>query len=212
LYNYYFKKYDMRRIFVSSLIYLLLSYNFSTAQELNKPVFDSLIMELNKIKEDDTNKVKLLCKISDVCNEEEMLNYLEPALQLAQKINYKSGIARALANISYVAIIKGENLEALKNFKECLKIQEEVGDKNEMATTLNNIGYIYQHFGDISIALSYYTKALRIQEEIGDKKQMANSLANLGFVYDTQGEKQKSYEYYRKSFEINETINDPEGL
>jgi tetratricopeptide (TPR) repeat protein len=202
----------MKKISVLSLLFLLLNCFFTIAQNLNNPGFDSLMIELNKITKEDTNKVNLLCKISDVCPEEDMLKYVKPALRLAQKLNYKRGIADALSNISYAAVLKGDNSEALQNYKIILKIEEEIGDKKLMATTLNNIGYIYQHFGDISVAVDYYMRGLKIQEEIGEKKQIAISLVNLGDIYDSQGEKQKAYECYQKAFEINELLNDPEGV
>jgi hypothetical protein len=54
---------------------------------------DSLLAVLKNTR-NDTNRVKLLCQLSELCEEKDILKYAEPALALSEKLNFKKGIKR----------------------------------------------------------------------------------------------------------------------
>jgi two-component sensor histidine kinase len=176
---------------------------------------DSLLNLLKAAKED-TNKVNILYHLSEECVEEDVLKYAELAMQLAEKLNYKKGIAGASNNIGFVYANKGQIEKALEYFMKSLKIREEIGDKQGTAASLNNIGYIYHEQGQIAKALEYDMKALKIREELERsaspaemrelKLGIANSLTNIGYIYKEQARLEKALEYFMKSLEIQEEL------
>src|SRR6476620_3359127 len=76
---------------------------------------DSL-QNLLKFAKEDTNKVKILYELSEKCAQEDILKYAIPALELAEKLNFKKGIADALNNIGYAYGASGNLSEALEYY------------------------------------------------------------------------------------------------
>jgi two-component system sensor histidine kinase UhpB len=172
---------------------------------------DSLLNLLHKAKED-TNKVNILYQLSEICEEADILKYAVPALELAQKINYKKGIANAATNIGYVLGLQGDYVKALSYEQKSLAIREETGDKKGIAISLNNIGYIYYNQGAIPQALEYFIKSLKIKEVTGDEKGTANGLNNVAQIYNSQGDTEKAIEYWQQCMALSTKIDYPFGL
>ena len=171
---------------------------------------DSLRIQLKSDKED-TNKVNHLNALGW------QLMYNDPdtsiilgnqSLQLAEKLNWKKGIASSLGNQGVYCWLKTDYPQALDYYLKALKIDEELKDKNGMAKRLSNIGNIYAQQGDYPKALDYYFKALKMKEEIGAKNEIAKTLGNIGGVFTEQKDFQKALEYYFKALKIGEEIGD----
>lgn len=172
---------------------------------------DSLLNLLHKAKED-TNKVNILYQLSEICEEADILKYAVPALELAEKINYKKGIANAATNIGYVLGLQGDYVKALSYEQKSLAIREETGDKKGISISLNNIGYIYYNQGAIPQALEYFIKSLKIKEVTGDEKGTANGLNNVAQIYNSQGDTEKAIEYWQQCMALSTKIKYPFGL
>jgi len=181
------------------LLFIVFSIN-TTAQN---SIVDSLKSVLQTAKED-TNKVKTLYLLSDECSEEEILDYAIPALELAEKLNFKKGIADASSNISYVHFNHGDFTKALQYINKALKIYQAINDKEGVASSLSSLGSNYGQRGDIYQALEYYTMALKIKKEIGDKKAIAHTLLSIGEMYDMQGDIPHAMEYWQESLKLSE--------
>jgi len=172
---------------------------------------DSL-QNLLKTAREDTTKVNILYELSEECAEEDILKYATPALELAEKLNFKKGIADALNNIGYVHNASGDRSGALKYYYKSLKIREEIGDKEGIAGSFNNIAVIYNNQGDVLKALEYHQKSLKAQQDVGNKEGIATSLNNIGFIYKNQGNTSKALDYYFKSLKMYEDTGDKEGI
>ena len=99
---------QIKRLF-TGLIFCFLHFSMS-GQTNNDPAqfnsrIDSLLSLLKTAKED-TNKVNILYELSEECSEEDILKYAQAALLLAEKLNYKKGVAVASNNIGYVYYTK----------------------------------------------------------------------------------------------------------
>jgi signal transduction histidine kinase len=172
---------------------------------------DSLQNLLKTVKED-TNKVKILYELSDECAQEDILKYAIPALKLAEKLNFKKGIADALNNIGYFYYSRGDLSLSLEYYYKSLKIREEIGDREGIAGSFNNIAVVYNNRGDVLKALEYHDKSLKAQQNIGNKEGVATSLNNIGFIYKNQGNTSKALDYYFKSLKMYEDMGDKEGV
>ncbi|NII27840.1 tetratricopeptide repeat protein [Pseudoflavitalea sp. X16] len=172
---------------------------------------DSLLNLLHKAKED-TNKVNILYQLSEICEEADILKYAVPALELAEKINYKKGIANAATNVGYVYSIQSDYAKALSYAQKSLAIREEIGDKKGISVSLTNIGYVYYNQGAIPKALEYFIKSLQIKETTGDEKGAANGLNNVAQIYNSQGDTEKAIEYWQQCMALSTKIDYKFGL
>jgi tetratricopeptide (TPR) repeat protein len=134
------------------------------------------------------------------------------ALEVAERIGFRMGVAAALQNIGVVLYRRGKYAEALGYFFKSLKLKEELADRGGMSKSLNTIALVYYTQGKNAEALENYFKSLRIREEIGDKSGIAMSLNNIANVYGDQGKNTEALEYFFKSLRIQEEIGDKSGI
>ena len=106
---------------------------------------------------EDTNEVKALNALSSrlwsISPDSISRSYASRAFSLANKLNYKKGMAAAYFNIGLSYDLAGDYPQALKNYMAALKISEDAGDKNGIAYSYMCIGSIYWHQGNYYEAL-----------------------------------------------------------
>ena len=160
----------------------------SVAQSNNS--IDSLLNILKNATED-TNKVNALNRLSRLFWQTppnaELKNYADKALVLAEKLNFKKGMAFAYHSIALSYDQAGNYSESLKNYITSLKNYEEIGERRVMAELYHAIANIYGHQGKYSEALKKYVEALNIFKELGDKISVGYSYQMIGRNYWMQG-------------------------
>ncbi len=152
----------MKKLFLLSFVCLLLLIK-TNAQNL-----DSL-KQLVYNGKDDTLKVQRLNFLSNVnvySRPDSGLAYAQRALQLSQKISYKTGEAIALSLV-------GSNLSQLGDYSgslsfgfKALKLLQELNDMGGIIVTTETIGTHYRDHGDYKQALIYLLKAKGLAEKI----------------------------------------------
>jgi serine phosphatase RsbU (regulator of sigma subunit) len=156
---------------------------------------------LVKTAKEDTNKVKLLYQLSEICDEADILKYAEPAYMLARQLAFKKGIGDAANNMGYAFRNKGDIPRSIQYFKEALDIRKEINDSTGIAYSLNNLALVYNHQGNIGLALSYYQQSLVMQQELHDTLGIATAYNNLGLMHFNQNDYAKALDFYEKSYE-----------
>ncbi|HEX7413331.1 MAG TPA: tetratricopeptide repeat protein, partial [Bacteroidia bacterium] len=187
---------------------------------------DSLLTLLKKPTTNDTIKLHILVSLSEECDEQDILKYAKPAVELANKLlsvipsevdeqnkpstplrlTINKQKALALNNIGYICNRQGQIKEALDYYHYSLKIQEEINDKTGIAASLINIGFIYNNQGNATQALDYYQKSLKIQQEIKDNYGISYSLNNIGAIYEKQGDVKQALDYNLKALKMAEEL------
>jgi len=187
----------------------------SPAQLQGQQRIDSLLRQLPQTKED-TNKVKLLIDLSHSfysINPDEGLNYGNKALALAEKLDWKKGMANACRTIAgNYGYGKSDYPKALEYDTKALELFTETGDKTGTARILGDMGVLYWYQSNYPEALKNYFDALRINEELGNKADMAATLCNIGIVYNSQRDYQKALEYITKANKIDESVGNKSGI
>src|SRR3989338_6443390 len=161
------------RIILLSLIVLPL---VSIAQLQGQPFIDSLLKELPKMP-DDTNKVNALGDISfnyRTIDGEKGILYAEKCLELAKKIDYPKGIAKAYNSMGTCYKAVSNYPMALKNYHLALSTFESQGMDNESATVLMNIGTVYRPLENYRKAILYYDKAKRMKNNPAEARKLLN--------------------------------------
>ncbi len=187
----------------------------SRAQLQGQPLIDSLITQLPKANED-TNKVILLNDLSLTyysINPDEGLKFGKQGLALAEKLNWKRGMAYAnkviAGNYGYG---KSDYAQALDYSLKSLQQFREIHDQTGTAKILGDIGVVYWFQADYPNALKYYFDALRINEDLGIKNEIAATLCNIGIVYNSQADYPKALEYILKANKIDEELGNKSGM
>ena len=174
---------------------------------------DSLLKELPSARED-TNKVILLNDITYAYTNIEPavgIKYGQSAVDLAQKMEWKKGVAVAYGNLGVNYMALSDYPKALEFGLKSLKINEDLGDKKATAGNLGNIGNVYTNQGDYPAALEYYSKALKIFEDQNNKNGIAITLGNIGNTYADLNNYPKSLEYSLRALAICEELGNEHG-
>ena len=166
---------------------------------------------------DDTTKANTLFEISRVYLTElndikKVAEYGWKELALAQKIDYKKGMANAMLNIGIYYRTNGNSDMSLYYDKKSLALAQEVNDKKAESGALLNIGLDYSAKENYKEALNYMKNGLQLKQQIGDRKGMARGFNNLANIFQTQGNYTEALKYHLKSLQIKEEFNDKLGI
>ena len=204
----------MKKIIPFCLVLIIGLTGHVAAQNQGQEKIDSLLRQLPKTKED-TNKVNRLVDLSFSfysINPDKGIDYGKQGLALAEKLNWKKGIASAYRQIAVNLMARAEYPKALDMYIKALEMFEELGDDLGTARVLGNIGLLSCYQSDYPKALDYNLKALKIHERLNDKTGIARDLGNIGNVYSAQNENSKTLEYYLKALKIYEELRDKTGI
>ena len=117
----------MKRFFPVFLLFVLPFFSHSQ----NSRKIDSLLTLLKTAKED-TNKVKQLNKISSeyiaIDSINNAMNYANAALQIAQNLNFKKGIANSYSCIGHIYYLQDNYIKTIEYWLKALNIAEELKD------------------------------------------------------------------------------------
>ncbi|HXB13770.1 MAG TPA: tetratricopeptide repeat protein, partial [Bacteroidia bacterium] len=199
---------------VKVILYFLLAV-LSPSVLAQKQVIDSLHHVL-KISKDDTGKVSTLNRLSikllDAGQYDTSLAYADKAINLAEILDFKKGLAKAYAICGDNYAYKDNYPKILENDLKALALYQELRDKKATASVFGSIGNAYWNQGNYPKALECDFKGLAINQEIGNKSGIAVSLAGIGTIYMDQGNDAKALEYYLKAMNMNKDLGNKNAL
>ncbi|MCF8450608.1 MAG: tetratricopeptide repeat protein, partial [Taibaiella sp.] len=205
----------MKRILI---ILLTISCSLFTihcsAQLQGQALIDSMLKELSRQKED-TNKVNILDELSwsyIQTDPDESKKYALQCIELAYRLNWKKGMAKANGTMAVFYYYKSDYPKALEYYKKQLPISEAIGDKKSTASAFSNIGMIFMNQSEYRNALGYLFKALKIAEEEGLKSLAASVANNIGGVYQYQQDYSMALKYYTECITFNEQLGNNQSV
>lgn len=151
---------------------------------------DSLLKAVSTMS-DDTLKVILINNYSSSIresNNNDALKLAETAKVLAEKLNFRRGLAPILENIGWIIYRKGNYAKALIYANEAIKIYEEFNDKRGIANCSNNLSAILVEQKQFDESIRVLKKALLLAKEINDFGVVSRCAINisLGFLPKNQ--------------------------
>ncbi|GHN00647.1 hypothetical protein WSM22_21360 [Cytophagales bacterium WSM2-2] len=191
--------------------YLFLSLtllSISAAGQSAKP--DSLLNSILS-KPDDTLKVVLLNRYSTSIRENngnEALRVADIAKSIAEKLNFRKGLAPILENTGWISYRRGNYAKALALGTEALKIYNEFGDKRGAANCSNNISAILTEQGRHDDALRILRRAFLIAQELGEYGVMARCANNAALNFLPKHQLDSALYYTQLAIELGAKAKD----
>jgi len=137
---------NVKKIIIAS-VFFLISFNLYS-QKQGQDLIDSLLVELPKAI-DDTNKINLLAEISYgyiILSPETGIEFAKQGIELANKINFKYGLARNYNALMQNYWAVGNFDLAIEMYNAALKIEDELGlIKQPIASKLTNINRTFTY-------------------------------------------------------------------
>ncbi len=175
---------------------------------------DSLLNELSKsIK--DTNQVNLLCLISRAftnVNHESGILYGKRALDLAEILNWKLGIAKSCHVLGNNYLKKSDYGSSVNYYFRAMKLYEELQDKKSVASILFGLGHLYISQNDEVKALEYYNKVLKIYEQLDDVSRMATVYIEIGTVYTVLSNFKEALDYTFRGLSLARSVGNEDRI
>jgi len=193
--------------------FTLISILFLSIQVIgqNKQTIDSLIKVYNELP-DDTLKVGILgdlyyaTKYIDVTLSKK---YAFERLRLAQKINYKLGIAHGNYTISnyYDNLDKGDSAKVYLN--KALELYINLGHKSGQFNTKHLFAVSAAREGKYDEAIKVYTECIENRKEVGDSMKLAGTYISRAKSYENKGNHQIAYSDIIEALKIYDKIDQP---
>ena len=131
---------------------------------------------------------------------EEMLRVATEAYQLSLSADYKTGIARSLAQIGKAHVRLGNLTDADSYLAQAQAIKPI--DALLQADILNNRGVCYIYSKIYDKAFVAYQQSLRLARSLGNRTLEARLLNNIGEIYREHKDYATAIDYYNQSIEL----------
>lgn len=195
-------------------IILLLSIWYGNTCAQTDKVKDSLLHLLSVAKED-TAKVQLLIDIgfqyegSDIPTAGK---YYLMAGSLSEKLDYKQGIIKFIANYTYLLNERGQYDSSMIYNKRGVEVAAELNDRTMMGKANTNLGNVFLNMSMYDSAVFYYEKGLQHFEAAGDKALIARVNDLLQVAYYELRHFAKGLDYGKKAIAVLRNADDPLSL
>lgn len=194
----------------SLLIFLLSAQCFAQNSQI-----DSIKKVLSVAKEDSlkVNSLLALSREFFSISPQEAISYATDARDLAQKIDYKKGLAYSYKNIGIVYYMQANYVESLGNYDKALAMFDSLKDKSGVANILSNEASVYYNQADDEKALELNLKSLNVAEQIGDTLRILTALQNIGAVYFNKPSTfNQSLKYYLRALPMSESLKNDNAI
>jgi len=201
------------RMRILSMILLLCTWYAKTGAQapMNK---DSLLRLLPDAKED-TSKVWLLIDIGNQYewdDPETAGKYYLKAGELSEKLDYKRGTIKFIANYSYLLNLRGQLDSSMLLNRQSVQLAEELGDKSQIGRSNANLGNVFLNLSQYDSAVYHYQVGLKNFEAIGDEVLVARLADLLQVTYMELRLHDKALVYGEQAIAVLRNTNDPASL
>lgn len=189
---------------------------FLSTQSIGQSLRIDSIKKVISTQSVDSQKVNSLLSLSKEffsISPEEAINYAITARDLAQKTDFKSGLAYSYKNLGIAYYMLGNYVASIENYERSLAIFDSLNDKTGVANILSNEGSVFFNKGDDEKALELNLRALRVSEEIGDTLRILTALQNIGAVYyNKPSTRNQALEYFLRALPMSESLKNNDAI
>ncbi len=184
---------------------------FQLKQAVGQNSAEPLIAALTHATED-SNKVNLLNQCSYLLsrtNPEQGIVYSTRAKELAEKLNWQKGLARAFDNAALCYNILEDTAQARQNALKSIEIARKINDSPTVVSGLIRLSFVaYHERRQMRVARAYGEEALKLAQDIKDPRSLAFAYMNLGFIVEKKRESVLAFKYDSLAIGYFASIND----
>lgn len=181
------------RTFVCLLAMSLISYCGFAQKFISFPTYnvDSLLLILpDQLAEERVNSLNKLAASLSFVDSDLSWQYVDEAMNLAEELDYKEGIAEAFQNYGYINVYRSNYPKALNNYLQALSCYEKLGEKNRSAWLCSAIASAHYFAGNYAKAIEYsnialdkYRQRTREGATVGNVRDTMSVLGAIGLYY-----------------------------
>jgi predicted ATPase/DNA-binding CsgD family transcriptional regulator len=110
------------------------------------------------------------------------LTEFEAALSLRRVLDDRHGLALAVFDLGYLALIQADAGRAAPHLAESLALFEAAGDRRGAAFAVSNLGWVAARQGDDAGAAAQFGRALRVFQELGDREAATHLIEGIAWL------------------------------
>lgn len=168
--------------------------------------FETNLSQDLKNKVDSTNAISYEYIVS---NTYQSIKIFNTNLELARKLQYVTGEAKALSNLGLAYYLQGKYEKSTENYLKAINIYENQKSYSMLAETYGEYGYQLKR-RELSKAVLYMRKAISIAEIWNLDDARKNKLYdNYGVLKEMHNELDSAMYFYSKALKIKRKISDP---
>jgi DNA-binding NtrC family response regulator/tetratricopeptide (TPR) repeat protein len=126
----------------------------------------------------------LLCHLARY---DEALDLARAAVQHAELESDKPLLAKAVGQVGFVHLRRGDMLLARESYEEALPQFRRLGDETQVAWVRNNLGIVCKNLCEWDAARAHFNDAIAIHRRLGQHALLGNRLQNLGVLLVKSG-------------------------
>jgi two-component sensor histidine kinase/tetratricopeptide (TPR) repeat protein len=131
---------------------------------------------------------------------------------LAEKINYKQGIALACSNMGRNLQQMGRFEEARTLFTRSLQLLKDGGMEKETSEVLNRLGIINRRLSDFKASLQDFDAGIAVAKKYNQEPSLANLYMNKANTLNESASYDEAIRLHLESIRIKEKLKDERGL
>ncbi|MCP4540454.1 MAG: tetratricopeptide repeat protein [Chloroflexi bacterium] len=139
-------------------------------------------------------------------NYDDAMTQCQSAMQLAQKLQEVTALARAYNLLGHITRLRGNSTQAIEHFRQSLDLYRQADHIHGEATTHNLIAYACLYTGQLRDGERHGRLARKIFDQIGDIYNRAFVDNNLGEILLKRGDLDGALTSYREALRVLEQI------
>ena len=180
-----------------------------------KQNLDSLLVEIENYKSQDTTKVNMLLNATRQMgmqrNEKAVETGLQ-ALRISENLRNDKLIAKSYYNIGIYYDFSNQFDQALEYYNSSLEIRKKIKDEEGEASVYYQISYVYFLKSDYQSAISTLLNTIQIRERINDLEGLGKSYNLLATCYKLIADYSNSLTFYFKAQKIQEDLGNKQQV
>ncbi len=197
------------------VLFTLLGFFICMVVQGQDPITDSLKNVLKNNMPDSVRVNTLIDLAGNYYRSEpqEALKIATQAKELADKIEFKPGLALAHKALGMGYYFQNDWVDALVQWEIALEVFKSINDLNGVSNMLNNLGAVHFNGGDSEAALDFYLQSLKVAETNGDSLRIVTALINIGSIYllKEAGHK-RAFQYYKRALPLSLKLEDYDAI
>jgi two-component system, NarL family, sensor kinase len=169
------------------------------------------------IKTDHNDSVNVLCLnelswLFRIEKPDSALIYATRAKSIAEKIDFKVGIATSLNRIGEINRIQGDYNQAIEKFDNALKIEKEINNSYGIARAYSQLTLLYSSIGQIEKAFNTGQLSIELWKKNNNLSELAKAYDRQAILYEYLGRFDEALNLIYSSLQIQNQLNDSTNI